>query len=173
MSNIGQAYFLLDVQKLSHDCLIGAEQFDQLNKPLIVGEQRTSALRFGDHRVFALMRALCQFTMNPQGLRHSNRRPAVTQLLGTTADDYTQGKMTYDLRRLRLYGIIERIAGSHRYQLTVIGIKVTQLFTHPYARVIQPAPSVEGKVKKKTSSTLAIDYYDTAISKLLEQAQLT
>jgi hypothetical protein len=26
--------------------------------------------------------------------------------------------MTYDLRRLRLHGIIERIPHSHRYQLT-------------------------------------------------------
>jgi DNA-binding HxlR family transcriptional regulator len=163
---------LLHVQTLSHNCLIGAQQFEQLNKPVVVGELRASALRFGDNRVFSLMYALCQFTMNPDGLRHNNLRPAVAQLLGTTTDEYTQGKMTYDLRRLRLHGIVQRIDGSHRYRLTEIGTKVTQLFTRLYVRVIRPALSVEGNSKKKTRSTLAIDNYDIAISKLLEEAQL-
>ena len=30
----------------------------------------------------------------------------------------TPGRMTYDLRRLRLHGLIERIPGTHRYRLT-------------------------------------------------------
>ena len=32
--------------------------------------------------------------------------------------------MTYDLRRLRLKKLIERIGNSHRYRLTELGIKV-------------------------------------------------
>ena len=36
-------------------------------------------------------------------------------------DDMTPGQMTYHLRRLRLHGLIERIPGTHRYQVTRLG----------------------------------------------------
>jgi hypothetical protein len=42
--------------------------------------------------------------------------------------------MSYDLRRLRLHGLLERIPKSHRYRLTTCGLK-TALF---YSRVYQP-----------------------------------
>jgi len=89
---------LLSVQTLSHDCLIGEDRFQQLTQPITMDEQRASVLRFGDKRVLALMHALCQFTLAPQGLRHAELRPVMAQLLGLEPDQYTQGIMTYDLR---------------------------------------------------------------------------
>lgn len=163
---------LLHVQTVSHNCLIGAKQFEQLSKPLRVGEQRASALRLGDERVFALMQSLCLFTMEPEGLRHSNLRPSVAQLLGLSPDEYTQGMMTYDLRRLRLHGIIERISGTHRYRITDVGIKVTQFFSRLYARVIRPALSTTGNNTTPKRSARAIDQFDNALSALLQQARL-
>src|ERR671931_1648794 len=44
---------LLDVQKISHDCSIGEDVFDQVVRPIEVDGQRASALRFGDPRVQA------------------------------------------------------------------------------------------------------------------------
>jgi hypothetical protein len=40
------------------------------------------------------------------------------QLLGLDPAQYPAGRMTYDLRRLRLHGLIERIPKSHRYDIT-------------------------------------------------------
>jgi hypothetical protein len=37
--------------------------------------------------------------------------------------------MSYDLRRWRLQGIIERIPRSHRYQLTPSGLRIALLFS--------------------------------------------
>lgn len=161
---------LLQVQRLSHDCLIGAEQFEQLSHPLQVGEQRASALRFGDQRVIALMQSLCQFTLNPQGMRHRNLRPAVAQLLGLTPEQYTQGKMTYDLRRLRLHGLIERVTGTHRYQLTAIGVKVTQFYVRVYSRVLRPVLSV-GSLQSE-SSRKPIQKLDRALAELIQEVNL-
>ena len=42
---------LLDVEKVSHDCSIGEDAFDQVVRPIEVDGQRASALRFGDRRV--------------------------------------------------------------------------------------------------------------------------
>jgi hypothetical protein len=39
--------------------------------------------------------------------------------------------MTYDLRRLRLRGIIERISKTHRYRLTPEGLSIALFFPEP------------------------------------------
>ena len=46
--------------------------------------------------------------------------------------------MTYDLRRLRLKQLIERIGKSYRYRLTELGIKVVTFFTKLYQRLFRP-----------------------------------
>jgi hypothetical protein len=45
---------LLEVEKISHDCILTEEQFQRLHHSLQVGQQRVSALRFGDRNVQAL-----------------------------------------------------------------------------------------------------------------------
>ena len=42
---------------------------------------------------------------------------------------YTPGQMTYDLRRLRMTGLIRRIEHTNRYILTPDGIKVAVFYT--------------------------------------------
>lgn len=46
--------------------------------------------------------------------------------------------MSYDLRRLRLHGLIGRIPKTHRYRLTEDGLRVALFFTRVYARVLRP-----------------------------------
>jgi hypothetical protein len=46
--------------------------------------------------------------------------------------------MTYDLRRLRLHGFIERIPKSHRYRVTDFGLRAALFFARTYARIIRP-----------------------------------
>jgi hypothetical protein len=50
----------------------------------------------------------------------------------------TLGRMSYDLRRLRLHGLIERIPKTHRYLLTSFGLRSALLLTRVYARVLRP-----------------------------------
>ena len=45
----------------------------------------------------------------------------------TAARPYTPGQMTYELRRLRLAGLIRRIEHSNKYVLTCDGIKFRRL----------------------------------------------
>ena len=48
--------------------------------------------------------------------------------------DYTSRQATYDLRRLARNGLIARIDGTHRYELTTLGRRVAVLFTKTYGR---------------------------------------
>jgi hypothetical protein len=49
--------------------------------------------------------------------------------------------MSYDLRRLRLKGLLLRISGTHTYRLTELGVKVAIFFTKLYERMFRPGLS--------------------------------
>src|SRR6201981_2498179 len=105
---------ILEVEKLSHDCSIGQQSFQQLQRPAEVEGQHVSALRFGDPRVQALFAVLVILSLQPQGFRNRDLRPLLAQAAGLDTEQITQAKMRYDLRRLRLHRLIQRIAGTHR-----------------------------------------------------------
>lgn len=46
--------------------------------------------------------------------------------------------MSYDLRRLRLHGLIERIPMTHRYDLTDLGLQTALAYTLAHDRVLRP-----------------------------------
>ena len=46
--------------------------------------------------------------------------------------------MTYDLRRLRLTGLITRIGRTHRYVLTPEGVKAAVFYTKLHNRLLRP-----------------------------------
>jgi len=129
---------LLSVQEISHDCTIGEEAFQSIHQPTVVEGQRGSALRFGDARVLALLSALVMYCHLPRGFTNKELREHVAQLLGLPPGHFTQGKMTYDLRRLRLHGLIERIPKSHRYRTTRFGLRAALTITRAYNRLLRP-----------------------------------
>jgi predicted MarR family transcription regulator len=69
------------------------------------------------------------------GFTNKSLRSLVAGLLGT---DYTANQMSYDLRRLRLHGLVERQPRSHTYALTPEGIRVAVFYTKLDARLLRP-----------------------------------
>lgn len=49
----------------------------------------------------------------------------------------TQGRMSYDLRRLRLHGLIQRIPGTHRYTVTDQGFRLAVFLTRVHNRLVR------------------------------------
>jgi hypothetical protein len=128
---------LLDVQRTSADCHIGQHAFNQVCAPIIHDNQRAAALRFADPRVQALLSALVVFRLLPSGFSNRDLRAHLAPLLGLDPSNITAGRMTYDLRRLRLHQIIERIAGTHRYQVTPFGLQVAIFFSRTYNQLLR------------------------------------
>jgi len=84
---------------------------------LIIREgQRTGAFRFGDQRAMALAGSLCPVVHAVTGFTNKSLRGQVAGLLGR---DYSSSQMSYDLRRLRLHGLIARQDGTNSYGLMV------------------------------------------------------
>jgi len=132
---------LLDVQKLSHDCMTGEDEFQELNRTVEVGNQRGGALKFGDARAMALMNAIALFSTVPQGFSNASLREQVCLLLTQDPGTYKPNQMTYDLRRLRLHGLIHRVPGSWRYRVTPRGIRIGLFVSKVYARILRPGLS--------------------------------
>ena len=129
---------LLNVQKISHDCFIGEDAFNPVVQPIQVDGQRASALRFGDGRVQALFAVLVVFSLQPRGFTNNEMLALLAPLLGQDPAHYPAGRMTYDLRRLRLHGIIQRVPRSHRYELTPSGLRIALFFSRSYTRLLRP-----------------------------------
>jgi hypothetical protein len=63
-------------------------------------------------RVQALLAALCVFRLLPNGFANRDLRTHLAPLLGLNPGDMTSGQISYDLRQLRIHGLIERIPGT-------------------------------------------------------------
>jgi predicted MarR family transcription regulator len=83
----------------------------------------------------AVLAAVIGFTHLLAGFDNPTLVRTVTTLLGRS---YTSRQATYDLRRLKRKGLIVRLSGHHRYQLTPLGRRVAVLFTKVYGRVLAP-----------------------------------
>ncbi len=97
---------LLMIERAGQSRAIGSALFERIHQPHHEG-QRTGALRFGDQRAMALAGALCHVLHAVTGgCTNKSLRGLVAGHLG---QDYNASKMSYDLRRLRLHGLIHRI----------------------------------------------------------------
>jgi hypothetical protein len=166
---------LLGVQHLSHDPIHGAQAFTDLTAPIVTDTgTRIPGLRFGDPRVHALLQALLVHRLLPHGFTNRDLRALIAPLLGSTTEDITAGKMTYDLRRLRAHRLIDRVPRTRRYQLTDTGLQHALLFTHAHdhllrtglAEITDPDPPAPSPLRRAARA------YQAAFHDLTDQAHL-
>lgn len=128
---------LLRVQQLSHDPICGITALHTVTDPVITPTgARVPGLRLGQRRSQALLAALPMFRLQPKGFTNRELRPLIAQLRGLPPDQVTTGQMTYDLRRLRHHGLIERIPHSHRYRVTDFGLTTAHFLTAIHDRLL-------------------------------------
>ena len=149
--------------------------FTQVTRPSIIDGQHAPALRFGEPRVMAVMAAIVGFTHLLAGFDN----PTLVRLVGTILDlPYTSRQATYDLRRLKRKGLIVRLPGHHRYQLTSLGRRVAVLFTKTYGRVLAPGlaaldPRLPAELVRRSPLAIAWRQFDCALDHFISQALTT
>jgi hypothetical protein len=165
---------LLDVQRISHDCSIGEDTFQGLQRPREIEGHHASALRFADSRVQALLHALLLFVFLVRGFSNKDLREQLAPLLGLRPSEIRPGRMTYDLRRLRLHGLIERIPKTHRYRLTRSGLRTALFYTRVYARVLRPGLALVSPhaPDRHPHLTRAFEAAENAINRWCDQAKI-
>ena len=131
---------LLEVERVSHNSGLSGDSIQRVVQPAVTEDGKKSpGLKFGQPRVMALFLALTLFHHLIDGFCNHDLRQQVADLLGMSVAEYTSNQMTYDLRRLRLKGLIYRPPRSYRYFVTPYGWKVARLFSRLDARVFRPA----------------------------------
>jgi hypothetical protein len=131
---------LLEVERVSHNSGLSGDSIQRVVQPAVTEDgKKAPGLKFGQPRVMALLLALTMFHHLIDGFRNHHLRQQVADLLGLTLAEYTPHQMTYDLRRLRLKGLIYRPPKTNRYFVTPYGWKVARLFSRLEARVFRPA----------------------------------
>jgi hypothetical protein len=131
---------LLEVERVSHNSGLSGDSIQRVVQPAVTEDgKKAPGLKFGQPRVMALFLALTLFQHLIDGFRNRDLRQQMADLLGVTLEQYTPHQMTYDLRRLRLKGLIYRPPKTNRYFVTPYGWKVARLFSRLEGRVFRPA----------------------------------
>jgi len=166
---------LLDVQRISHDPAIGEDAFGELSSPLEVDGQRASVMRFGDATLTALFLSLLVFRLLPRGFSNRDLRQQLASLLGKQPGQVTPGQMTYQLRRLRLRGLIRRIPKTHRYEVTDQGMRTALFYSVGTSALIRPLADVTSAQSQPRSNILPqiLRKLDQLLAKFPELQQAT
>ena len=118
--------------------MLGEDEFQTLTATQEIDGQRVSGLKFGDETVLAILTALLMFRYLPEGFRNRDLRSELSHLLPGSANEMTAGRMTYQLRRLRLRGLIRRIPKTQRYEVTAEvtapHCSIWEVFRRPFVR---------------------------------------
>jgi hypothetical protein len=166
---------LLDVQRISHDPAEGLAALAALTGPVTSSAgTRTAGMPITSPRVQALLAAICAFRLLPHGFTHRDLRNHLALLLGLTPEAMTSGQLTYDLRRLRIHGLIQRIPHTFRYQVTPAGIRQARFLTRLTRRLLISGLSqlTDPSPPFPTPLRAADRAYDAAIGQLTGQAML-
>jgi len=164
---------LLQLERVAHDCGLAPAALAELVRPTTTAAgQRAPALKFGEPRVTALLRAVGDFHWTIAGLRHRELRPIVARHLGTA---YTRSQMSYDLRRLVCKGLLTRVDRTHCYVLTPYGRRVALFLTKVHDRVVRPGlQALDQSISSQAPPPLRLAFtaVDRAITHLVQEARL-
>jgi hypothetical protein len=117
-------------------------QFDvlaRLAKPVVQGKTKVAGIKLENTRLMRLLELLMQ------GAGGHLRKWTTAQLHAAVLDtynvkpkDYTLTQLRYDVRKLRLHGLIERVPKSYAYRFTEKGTKLSILLVQLRKRIYGP-----------------------------------
>src|SRR5215211_7426353 len=153
-------------EHVGQGCVLASPAFERISRPSLVDGRRAPALRFGDPRVQALAGALAITAHLIGGFSNKSLRPLVGGLLD---EPYSQARCCYDLRRLKLKGLIVRLEHSNTYVLTDDGQRFAVFYTKVHNRLLrpllaadQPPAPLEVRQALKVLDHAVTDYIDHA-----------
>ena len=130
-------------------------------------------LRFGEPRTMVLLACLCSYQHLLAGLTNRSLRALIAGLI----PGYTARQMTYDLRRLRRKGFIQRIPRTQRYQLTSEGRRLAVFFTKTYTRIVNPClaeldPALPAELTARSPIANSWRAFEQALDDKIKQAAI-
>ena len=121
----------------------------------------------------ALLSSLCAFNHLLEGISNRSLRTLVAGLL----PGYSARQASYDLRRLCRNGLLIRLPGTHRYQLTPNGRRLAFFLAKTYARIVLPSlaeldPALPAQIAARSPLARAWRAYEHALDQRITDAAL-
>jgi hypothetical protein len=114
-------------------------QLERLRQPTVSATgRRTPGLRLDDIRLLAVLQALTRFAylIGKASFRTADLLPDVQRILD--APSYRLSQLRYDLAKLRGKGLVHRVTGTQRYEVTSEGYRLAVLYQKLYHRLYAP-----------------------------------
>jgi hypothetical protein len=165
---------LLDHQLAACRCAPDATTLQRVVLPSIEDGLPAPGLRFGEPRTMALLACLCCYQHILAGLTNRSLRELIAGLI----PGYGPRQMTYDLRRLRRKGFIQRIPRTQRYRLTSQGRRLAVFLTKTYTRILNPSlaeldPALPADIATRTPLATAWRAFEQALQTRINEASIT
>src|SRR5216683_1245531 len=145
-----------------------------------VGKRLTNLLKLraigfaANRKLLEVERLSHDCILSEDTFRAADLRQHLTSLSGCNPAAISQGTITYQLRRLRLHGLIERVPASFRYRVTDFGFRVALFFTRIYNRLLRPGLAAALPALRAIPTPLkrAFDTLGAQIETMINHAQL-
>jgi hypothetical protein len=114
----------------------------ELAKPILIGKRRIPGLKLQDNRLLRLLDVLLHDGSSLTEWTTAQLYTLVLKKYHLTPENYTISQLRYDLSKLRAHGLVEKIQGHRRYQLTSKGVKLGVLFVQFHTLFAGPLTSM-------------------------------
>ena len=159
---------LLMIEQAGQSRAMALRSLSASTSPTIERAKEPELCASGTTRAIALAGAHASVLNTVTGFTNKSLRGLVAGFLD---EDYSQSKMSYDLRRLRLHGLIQRLPHSNTYQLTSEGIRVAVFYTKLQNRLLRPLLDAD-KPPAKIEIRRALQTREQAVTEYVHNARL-
>ena len=131
----------LDVQQDILETFVDRSQLRKLAEPTVLPNgKRVPGLKIDHPRQLALMHALVRFVHIAAGGTFSTRQihTLTAEALGMSVENYSPASLRYDLSKLRVKQLVQKVPRSRRYRLTREGYCICLVFLKLFERIYAP-----------------------------------
>jgi hypothetical protein len=160
----------LNVQQDILESFVDRGQLHKLTQPtLLPSGKRIPGLKLDHPRQLALMHALVCFAHIAAGNTFTTAElyPYVLAALQISADQYSLASLRYDLRKLRVKHLVEKLPKSRRYRLCPQGYSICLVFLKLFERVYSPLTA--GLLKPYRADAKLQDHKRTQLDRLYQK----
>jgi hypothetical protein len=158
----------MEVLRSVEACWVTDATLEALPEPSQVGASRLAGVDLNRSRMRAVMMAVVALSTDARGFRVEQVAERVTETLGQA---YTSRQASYDLKKLRGKGLLEKLARTRRYQCPAEGLRTIVSAVVLREQVIKPILSgtVTRRCGRPPNNIDPVDLHYQAIRNAMEK----
>ena len=114
------------------------DYFMKHSKPLMIGKTKISAIHVYQERINRMLEILLHDNRSIGEWKSMQLRDMIVKTFELDEAHYSRNQVTYDLRKLRAHGVVEKLPRTNRYRLTEYGMKIAVAFTVMRKKIYGP-----------------------------------